>query len=299
VKDTSGRGIVLASYGRGVLVQPDGPSDEAPLRCSLRGRKQRIVCGDRIAWSREPGDDGASVESIEPRRNLIERIDLRGRAEPVAANVDRLAVVVAPEPAADWFLVDRYVAGAQLKDIDAVLVVNKRDLGVEAIQSEIRTYRDLGLECIETDCRSAGGIDALKAALADGVTLLVGQSGVGKSSLVNALVPDAAAQTAELTRDAEGRHTTTTARRYRLGPQAAIVDAPGVRDFAPPASLVRAAERGFVEIHGSSVECRFNDCRHIDEPGCAVRSAVTAGRIAARRYESYRRLFRLYEKLTP
>jgi ribosome biogenesis GTPase len=82
-----------------------------------------------------------------------------------------------------------------------------------------------------------------------------------------------------------------------LGPETAIVDAPGVRDFAPPASLVRAAERGFVEVHARSVECRFNDCRHMEEPGCAVRVAVTGGHIAARRYESYRRLFRLYEKL--
>jgi len=139
----------------------------------------------------------------------------------------------------------------------------------------------------------------LRAALAGSVTLLVGQSGVGKSSIVNVLAPQAAAQTAELTRDAEGRHTTTTARRYRLGPDAAIVDAPGVRDFAPPASIVRAAERGFVEIHERSVDCRFNDCRHMEEPGCAVRTAVLAGRIALRRYESYRRLCRLYEKLMP
>ena len=130
------------------------------------------------------------------------------------------------------------------------------------------------------------------------MTLLVGQSGVGKSSLVNALIPDAAAQTAELTRDIEGRHTTTTARRYAMG-TAAVIDAPGVRDFAPPASLVRAAERGFIEIHRLSADCRFKDCRHMEEPGCAVRSAVVSGEIAARRYESYRRLFRLYEKLAP
>ena len=133
--------------------------------------------------------------------------------------------------------------------------------------------------------------------LAGSVTLLVGQSGVGKSSLVNALTPAAAAQTAELTRDVEGRHTTTTARWYTLNETSAIIDAPGVRDFAPPASLVRAAERGFIEIHQLSVDCRFKDCRHMEEPGCAVRTAVVAQQIAPRRYESYRRLCRLYEKL--
>ena len=287
-------GTVLASYGRGVLVQADGMT----LHCSLSGRKQRIVCGDKVVWTYPPSADGPSVQSVEPRRNLIERIDARGRAEPVAANIDRLAIVVAVQPAPDWFLVDRYWAGAVLKELDGLLIVNKQDLGTKDIQPELETYRDLHLNCIEVASQTGAGIAALRGLLAGSVTLLVGQSGVGKSSLVNALSPDAAAQTAELTRDIEGRHTTTTARWYALG-DAAIIDAPGVRDFAPPASLVRAAERGFVEIHRLGANCRFNDCRHMEEPGCAVRAAVAAQEIAARRYESYRRLFRLYEKLAP
>jgi len=288
-----GTGTVLASYGRGVLVQADGMT----LRCALTGRKQRIVCGDRVTWSYPPSADGPSVQSIEPRRNLIERIDARGRSEPVAANIDRLAIVVAAEPSPDWFLVDRYWAGAMLKDLDGLLIVNKLDLGTDTIQPELKTYRNLQLNCIEVAAQSGEGIADLRSALAGSVTLLVGQSGVGKSSLVNALSPQAAAQTAELTRDDEGRHTTTTARWYHMGTNSAIIDAPGVRDFAPPASLVRAAERGFVEIHQLSINCRFNDCRHMEEPGCAVRTAVVAQQIDARRYESYRRLFRLYEKL--
>jgi ribosome biogenesis GTPase len=291
----AGIGTVLASYGRGVLVQANGTT----LHCTLSGRKQRIVCGDRVTWAYPPSADGPSIQSIEPRRNLIERIDARGRAEPVAANIDRLAIVVAAEPAPDWFLVDRYWAGAVLKDLDGLLIVNKLDLGTEAIGPELETYRALQLDCIEVSSQSTAGVADLERRLAGGVTLLVGQSGVGKSSLVNSLIPEAAAQTAELTRDVEGRHTTTTARWYQLSATSAIIDAPGVRDFAPPASLVRAAERGFVEIHRLSVNCRFNDCRHMDEPGCAVRNAVPAQQIAGRRYESYRRLFRLYEKLAP
>ena len=288
----AGSGTVLASYGRGVLVQAEGTT----LHCALSGHKQRIVCGDRVAWAFPPSADGPSVQSVEPRRNLIERIDARGRAEPVAANIGRLAIVVAAEPEPDWFLVDRYWAAAVLKDLDGLLIVNKRDLGTQSIQTELETYRGLSLNCVEVSAQSGMGMADLERSLADGVTLLVGQSGVGKSSLVNTLIPDAAAQTAELTRDIEGRHTTTTARWYAMG-SAAVIDAPGVRDFAPPASLVRAAERGFIEIHRLSVHCRFKDCRHMEEPGCAVRVAVTAREIAPRRYESYRRLFRLYEKL--
>ncbi|MGD0492442.1 MAG: ribosome small subunit-dependent GTPase A [Steroidobacteraceae bacterium] len=290
-----GVGTVLASYGRGVLVE----SGSELLQCSLKGRKLRIVCGDRIVWSHAPEDGGPAIESIEPRRNLVERIDARGRAEPVAANVDRLAIVLAPEPQPDWFLADRYWAGARLKELDALLIINKSDLGDDSMQDELNSYRTLGLACCEVSALAGRGIEELRAALAPGTALLVGQSGVGKSSLVNALAPQAAAETQELTRDDEGRHTTTTARCYRLGQDAAVMDAPGVRDFAPPASLVRAAERGFLEIHRSAAGCRFNDCRHMEEPGCAVRAAVLDGLIAARRYESYRRLLRLYEKLAP
>jgi ribosome biogenesis GTPase / thiamine phosphate phosphatase len=288
-----GTGTVLASYGRGVLVQ----ARETTLHCALSGRKQRIVCGDRVTWAYPPSADGPRVLSVEPRRNLIERIDARGRAEPVAANIDRLAIMVAAEPAPDWFLVDRYWAGAVLKDLGGLIIVNKLDLGTDAVQPELKTYRDLHLNCAEVSAQSGAGIDDLKRTLEGSVTLLVGQSGVGKSSLVNALAPEAAAQTAELTRDDEGRHTTTTARWYPLGERSAIIDAPGVRDFAPPAHVVRAAERGFIEIHALSVNCRFKDCRHMEEPGCAVRSAVELQQIAPRRYESYRRLCRLYEKL--
>lgn len=289
-----GSGTVLASYGRGVLVK----AGDSLLRCAQLGRKLRPVCGDRVTWRTTAGADGPSVESIAPRRNLIERIDARGRAEPVVANIDRLAVVIAPEPAPDWFLVDRFCAAASLKDIGVLLIANKSDLGHDALLAELAVYRALGMRCVEVGCLASRGLAQLREGL-DGATLLVGQSGVGKSSLVNALAPDAAAITAELTRDAEGRHTTTTARWYPLSGDEAIVDAPGVRDFAPPAHLVRAAERGFVEIHAVSHQCRFNDCRHFEEPGCAVRAAVAGLQIAARRYESYRRLARLYEELAP
>jgi ribosome biogenesis GTPase len=288
-----GSGTVLASFGRGALVQ----TEDALLRCGLVGRKLKVVCGDRVTWVQTSSADGPSVEAVERRRNLIERIDSRGRPEPVAANIDRLAIVVAAEPTPDWFLVDRYWAGAALKDLDAQLIVNKCDLGTEALQGQIDEYRNLQLPCIEISSTTGSGLAELKSLFAGKVTMLVGQSGVGKSSLVNALAPDAAAQTAQLTRDAEGRHTTTTARWYITGDGEAIIDVPGVRDFAPPASLLRAAERGYVEVLERSVDCRFKDCRHMEEPGCAVRSAVVNGQIAPRRYESYRRLFRLYKSL--
>ena len=154
------------------------------------------------------------MESIDPRRNLIERIDSRGRPEPVAANIDRLAIMVAPEPAPDWFLVDRYLAGARLKDIEVILIVNKADLGLGPLEAELAVYENLQLPIHKVACHGDLTLLELQRTLAHRVTLMVGQSGVGKSSLANALAPEAAAQTAELTRDAEGRHTTTTAVSY-------------------------------------------------------------------------------------
>ncbi|HEX3846165.1 MAG TPA: ribosome small subunit-dependent GTPase A [Steroidobacteraceae bacterium] len=288
-----GTGVVIASFGRRALVGTDGGA----LLCGLQGRHHRVVCGDRVAWGQPSAADAPMISALEPRRNLIERIDSRGRPEPVAANIDQLAIVAAAEPAPDWYLVDRYWAGAVLKDVDCLLVVNKADLDMHGLDGEIAGYTSLNLRSVRTSTSTGAGIAALAAALRGRTTLIVGQSGVGKSSMVNALSPEAAAKTAELTREIEGRHTTTTARRYDLDGATAVMDAPGVRDFAPPANLLRAAERGFVEVLARSSKCRFKDCRHMEEPGCAVRTAVVAGEIAARRYESYRRLFRLYEKL--
>lgn len=287
--DSSQTGVVLANFGRSALLQ----THLGALHCAIRGRQLRLVCGDCVNWSNSA--DGPTVIGVLPRSNVLERIDSRGRGEAVAANIARLAVVIAPQPEPEWFVVDRFLAGAQTKDISALLIINKSDLHLDSLRTHIEVYRRIGVSCHEVSANSPASLDELRKFIDRGATMLVGQSGVGKSSLINALLPDAAAQTAALSRDAEGRHTTTTARLYQLNPTTTLIDAPGVRDFAPPAALQRAAERGFVEVHAAGVGCRFNDCRHFDEPGCAVRAAVATGAVDARRYESYRRLARLFE----
>jgi ribosome biogenesis GTPase / thiamine phosphate phosphatase len=286
-----GNGIVLANFGRSALVQ----TDTEAVHCGIRGRQLRVVCGDRVRWQRPAPGGAAAIQDVEARTNVLERIDSRGRGEAVAANIQRLAIVIAPEPTPDWFILDRYLASARLKDIPALLILNKCDLDVASIAKDLTVYRRLEIECHEIIAKRAETLAPLRASIQGGATMLVGQSGVGKSSMINALIPDAAAQTSTLSRDAEGRHTTTTARRYQLDANSSLIDAPGVRDFAPPAGYDRAAEHGFVEIRAAGARCKFNDCRHFDEPHCAVRADVAAGLIDARRYESYRRLLRLFE----
>jgi ribosome biogenesis GTPase len=214
------------------------------------------------------------------------------------ANVSLLAVVVAPRPEADLFVVDRYLAAAASAGIDAMVVLNKCDLqATPQLEAGLACLEALGYPIVRCAAKSGAGIDALRMRLARHVGALVGQSGVGKSSLIAALVPGAQVPTGTLVRDEEGRHTTTASRMYDLPGSGQLVDSPGVRDFTPAVQALDAASLGFLEVAARAGACRFADCRHMQEPGCAVRAGVASGAIDPRRYESYRRLRRLFEDL--
>ena len=229
-----------------------------------------------------------------------------GKREELASHLTRLVVVFAPTPAPDLFMVDRYLAAAALAGLEALLVCTKADLlqpgGTEAETAEelngaLHDYTGLGYSTFLLDTRSPAGFAPLATALATGTSVLVGQSGVGKSSLLNQLIPEAVAATQTISVSTEeGRHTTTSAALYHLPGGGELIDSPGVRDFAPPVPEPRQARHGFVEIEALSAGCRFMDCLHREEPGCAVRTAVgapaEAGQrlLTARRYASYRRL---------
>jgi ribosome biogenesis GTPase / thiamine phosphate phosphatase len=240
------------------------------------------------------------VIEVLPRRTALYRANARGATEPVVANLTQLLVVLAPLPVPDFFVVDRYLAAATDAGVEPTLVVNKSDLGLdERLSAELDVYARAGYASVPTSADSGAGLDALRAAIAPGaIAALVGQSGVGKSSLVQVLVPQAKVAIGELVREEDGRHTTTAARLFDLPHGAALIDSPGVRDFAPAVNALDERSLGFTEVRRLAVGCRFADCRHLREPGCAVRAAAESGAMSARRYESYRRLRRLYEELT-
>jgi ribosome biogenesis GTPase len=288
-------GRVIASHGRDATVADDAGQR---VHCRLQGRRLAVVCGDRVRWTPAETEGGAGiVVEVLPRRNHLARIDARGGAEPVAANLTQIVAVVAPVPTPDFGLCDRYLAAAEWNGLAACVVANKCDLGdlETMLPAVLADYARIGYVVLRASKRLADGVDALREHLAGGTSVLVGQSGVGKSSLTNALVPGVEAAVAEVTRASEsGRHTTTTSSLYVLPSGGELIDSPGVRDFAPPLPPPREVAGGFREIAAAAAGCRFRDCVHRGEPGCAVTAARD---ITPRRLESYRRLLALAEEM--
>jgi ribosome biogenesis GTPase / thiamine phosphate phosphatase len=287
---------VIATYGRHLLLR-----DAAGMHRKARpvGRHLEIVCGDRVQCRVEGSE--LLVESILARDSFLRRSTLKGRSEALAANLTQLAVIVAPMPAPDLFMLDRYLCAAASAPMHAVIVLNKSDLAEAAdIRQELEQYAAVGYEVLQVSASSdaLANLAPLHATLRDQTTIMVGQSGVGKSSLTRLCTSDASDITiGGLMREEEGRHTTTASRLYDCDRGGRIIDSPGVRDFAPAIDDLERTTLGFREVAGLAAQCRFQDCSHMQEPQCAVRAAVEAGAMLPRRYESYRRLRRLYDEL--
>jgi ribosome biogenesis GTPase len=286
---------IIAVYGRDLLVRD---ATGAELRARPKGRRMSVVCGDDVLCERDAAHGEIIVTETRPRQTALYRSNMRGEAEPILANISQLFVVLAPKPAPDLFVVDRYVAAAASARIVPTLVLNKEDLPVDdELSAALAAYQKAGYRTLKCSAKAGDGVDALIECNAGAVAALVGQSGVGKSSLVRRLVPRSEAEVGELDRDEEGRHTTTTSRMFDLPRGGHLIDSPGVRDFAPAIDKLDARTMGFAEVERLAPGCRFQDCQHMREPSCAVRTAAESGELDARRYESYRRMRRLFDEL--
>lgn len=283
--------LVLARHRRHIEVEL-GAGDR--LLCDLSSRRQRPLVGDTVEVDRTGARSGIVV-SVKPRRTVLTRVDAGGRGQPVAANLTQLIVVVAAEPKVDWLILDHYLAGAELAAIAPLVLFNKIDL-VDALPPEFEAYRNV----VDVIAASAKHLDRseLEPRLKGHRSALVGQSGVGKSSLINALLGDEVQDVRELTSKAkQGKHTTTSATLFRLRCGGELLDSPGVRNYAPFIAHEREVALGYREFRACDGRCRFDDCRHLAEPGCAVKDALARGTIAALRYESYAKLCALVESL--
>lgn len=280
-------GLVISRFGKQADVED--PSEPGTItRCHIRANIDSLVAGDRIAWRTET--DGGVVLARQERSSALHRPDALGRMRAVAANLDRLVVVLATEPPPHANLLDRYLAAAEDAGIEALILLNKTDLaeGATELRTMLASYTEIGYPVLYASARQAGGLEELCAALVGHTTAFVGQSGVGKSSIIAALLPHEELRIGALSEaESKGRHTTTAARLYHLPQGGELIDSPGIREFSlaflEPARLAA----GFREFRPFLGRCRFSDCRHGEEPGCELRAAVEAGAVGEARYRSY------------
>ncbi|SDK29037.1 small ribosomal subunit biogenesis GTPase RsgA [Billgrantia gudaonensis] len=297
-------GRVIAHFGRTIEVSAD--ESDTPIRCHQRANLDALVTGDRVVWRAACNAEGRIVDGVVVARgerdNVLERPDAYGQLKPVAANIDQILIVFAVEPAPHANLIDRYLVAAEATGIAPVLVLNKIDLLPEeggVLRELLDRYSALGYPVVTTTTARDTGLDALHAQLAGRTSVFVGQSGVGKSSLIDRLLPDETLRIGALSKDTrKGTHTTTTARLYAFqhgtaGDNASrgeLIDSPGIREFGLGHLDERQIAEGFIEFRQFLGRCRFRDCRHRQEPGCALHEAVESGEIHPERFASYRRI---------
>lgn len=288
---------VIATFSRRMRLRlPDGSEVEA----RIKGKRLKPVCGDRVSAVAIENESDWLITEIQQRDNELTRPDSRGRTEVLAANLDYLVAVAAAEPKADWFIIDRYLCAAELMGVSAAIVYNKTDLHPDAVSAaaELDNYAMIGYDTVQCSASSGEGIAAVGELLKDHCAIIVGQSGVGKSSIINRLLGTALRKTSALSdKTGEGRHTTVNSVMISLPDGGSVIDSPGVRDYAPALGSATLAAGGFREITAASQHCRFANCRHLREPGCAVKESLDKNTISARRYESYKRIVNLTDQL--
>lgn len=288
-------GLILSHFGTQVEVESLNDAQTiTTTRCSLRANLGQLVTGDRVVW-RADQQGGGVVVARQDRKNDLCRPDVYGKLKPVAANIDHIIIVIAVEPLAHENLIDRYLVAAETANITPVILLNKADLINEENQPALtklkQLYEGLGYQVLQTSTKQADKMDELYDFLKEKTSVFVGQSGVGKSSLINSLLPGIDVSVGELSQKRKkGTHTTTTARLFHMPTGGDLIDSPGIREFGLWHIEIEELLYGFIEFRPHLGLCKFRDCAHEKEPGCALREALVSGKITQARYESYQRI---------
>jgi ribosome biogenesis GTPase len=284
-------GLLVTRHGKQLQVES---GNGELFQCHSRQNLYDLVVGDRVVWQAGANHTGVIVACL-PRRSLLARATAKQAAfKPIAANVEQLLLVIAPEPLPTTLLIDSYLVAAHAANIPLVLVVNKIDLLKEQpleLTQLLTSYQTLGYTVAKTSALNEQGLSELKTILQNKISVLVGQSGVGKSSLIANLLPTEAVAVGSLAGNTKlGAHTTSAARLYHLSFGGAIIDSPGIREFGLGELTAEQLMQGFTEFRPWLGQCRFHNCKHLQEPDCALHMAVENGHLSQTRLDNYRRL---------
>ncbi|GGW79162.1 small ribosomal subunit biogenesis GTPase RsgA [Alteromonas halophila] len=299
-------GKVIGRFGKHADVEDQSGTVS---RCHIRRTINSVVCGDNVLFS--PGEDaerdrGVSgvIELVKDRQSELTRPDFYDGVKPIAANIDQIIIVSSVKPALSLNIIDRYLVACEDIGIRPLIVLNKAEmLDVDERQSTeqaLAIYQELGYQVLFTSCKTGEGLEQLNAYLNDNVSIFVGQSGVGKSSLVNQVLPDADEQVGDISDNSGlGQHTTTAAKLLHLPQGGDLIDSPGVREFSLWHLPSERITWGFIEFRDYLGGCKFRDCKHLDDPGCLLRDAMEKGEISAVRFASYHKILSTMEDQRP
>jgi ribosome biogenesis GTPase / thiamine phosphate phosphatase len=301
---TAQAGIVVGRFGKHANVEDTSGTTH---KCHIRRTIDSVVCGDSVIFcpsiSEEPRDLGVS-EIVHDRKTVLTRPDFYDGVKPIAANIDQIIIVSSIVPTLSPHIIDRYLVACEDVQIQPVIVINKMELldeeDREMVIDLLTVYHDIGYKVLLTSCVTGEGIADLAQLLTDNISVFVGQSGVGKSSLVNQLLPDADEVVGDVSQNSGlGTHTTTTAKLLHFTEGGDVIDSPGVREFSLWHLPDEQITRGFIEFRDYLGGCKFRDCKHGDDPGCLIRDAVDNGIIDEARYESYHKIIDAMEEKRP
>lgn len=288
-------GTIISRFGQHADVEA---SDGSIFRCNLRRSIRSLVCGDSVLWRKGKETQhsiSGVIEAVHERSSVLSRPDVYDGVKPIAANISQIVIVSSVLPAFNADIIDRYLVAAEQTGITPVILLNKIDLLDEQNRSEIENqlniYRDIGYQVTYVSNETGDGIQALKEQLSQHTSIFVGQSGVGKSTLTNTLMPELGVFTQQVSENSGlGQHTTTVARLYHFEDGGDLIDSPGIREFGLWHLSPEQVSEGFIEFNDYLGTCKFRDCKHQSDPGCALVAATGEGKIHPERLASFQRI---------